>query len=412
MEINLSEKYQPLFQLPKGVDTFIVTGGRFSSKSYSVAIASVVMAATRNHRILYGRYTNVSSKDSTFPEVEEKIKLLNFESFFDVNQNRIDSKTNDSKIIFKGFKSGSSTQTANLKSLTDFSCLIVEEAEEIPDFDTYEKVSLSIRGNGVNSEEPNIKILILNPTTKEHWIYSHFFIENGVQAGFNGVAGNVCFIHTSYLDCLEHVPDDILRSFEKMKLHRPKRYEHVVKGGWLERAEGVVIENWATGEFREDLPSVYAMDFGYINDPTTLCKIAANKDNVYVDEMLYEKGLSTPQIIERLNSLVSKKDLIIADSAEPRLIDEIRIAGFNIVKCYKAPDSIRSGLAKLINKNLIFTERSINGIKEVNNYVWDDKKSNVSVDNYNHLIDAIRYGHDRLSGVKKKAPKARIPSKY
>ena len=180
MEVNLSPKYEPLFKRPEGVNTYIITGGRFSSKSYTVAIAAVIMAATRNHRILYGRYTNVSSKDSTFPEVDEKIKLLNFEQFFDVNQNRIEGKHNDSKIIFKGFKAGSNTQTANLKSLTDFSCLIVEEAEEIPDYDTFEKVSLSIRGNGVDSEEPNIKMLILNPTTKEHWIYENFFIDKGV----------------------------------------------------------------------------------------------------------------------------------------------------------------------------------------------------------------------------------------
>ena len=75
MRIKISEKYNPLFDRPKGVDTYIVTGGRFSSKSYSVAIAAVNWAARLNHRILYGRYTNVSGKDSTFPEVEEKIKL-------------------------------------------------------------------------------------------------------------------------------------------------------------------------------------------------------------------------------------------------------------------------------------------------------------------------------------------------
>lgn len=408
MEINLSKKYEPLFKRPDNVDTYIITGGRFSSKSYSVAIASVIMAATRNHRILYGRYTNVSSKDSTFPEVEEKIKMLNFENFFDVNQNRIECKSNDAKIIFKGFKAGSSNQTANLKSLTDFSCLIIEEAEEIPDFDTYEKVALSIRGNGVSSEEPNIKILILNPTTKEHWIYNQFFVEKGVKEGFNGVKDNVCYIHTSYLDCLDYVPKDIIRSFDNMKEQKPKRYNHIVLGGWLERAEGTIFNDWGVGEFRYDLPAVYGMDFGYVNDPTTLCKVATNNENVYIDELLYEKGLSTNDIADRLNRLVSKNDLIIADSAEPRLIQELRNHGFKILECMKGPDSVKNGLAKLTSKNLIVTERSINLIKELNNYVWNDKKSNTPEDNYNHLIDAMRYAHDRLVGVKKAPPKARI----
>jgi len=223
--MKISKKYAPLFNRPKGVDTYIVTGGRYSSKSFSVAAAAVYLADEKNHRILYGRYTNVSSKDSTFPEVEEKIALLNKQSKFTVNTNRIESKHNDSKIIFKGFKTGSATQTASLKSLKDFSMLIVEEAEEIPDFDTYEKVSLSIRGNKKDSSEPNIKILILNPTTKEDWIYKEFFEEMGVEAGFNGVKGNVCYIHTSYLDCIEYVPADSLRSFERMKLKKPMRYK-------------------------------------------------------------------------------------------------------------------------------------------------------------------------------------------
>ena len=147
MPIKISDKYKPLFQRPKGVDTFILTGGRFSSKSYTAAISAVNWAASLNHRILYGRYTNVSGKDSTFPEVEEKVKLLGWDNAFNITTNRIDGTLNDSKIVFKGFKTGSNVQTASLKSLKDFSVLIVEEAEEIPDFDTYEKVSLSIRGN-------------------------------------------------------------------------------------------------------------------------------------------------------------------------------------------------------------------------------------------------------------------------
>ena len=202
--MQISKKYSPLFKRPEGVDTYIVTGGRFSSKSFTVAAAAVLMADERQHRILYGRYTNVSSKDSTFPEIEEKIELLNKQSKFNVNINRIEHLTNNSKIIFKGFKTGSNQQSASLKSLKDFSCLIVEEAEEIGDYDTYEKVSLSIRGNKEGDAEPNIKILILNPTTKEHWIYKHFFEERGVAAGFNGVKDNI------YINILKDSPKTLL----------------------------------------------------------------------------------------------------------------------------------------------------------------------------------------------------------
>ena len=396
MELVISDKYEPLFQRPNGVDTYIVTGGRFSSKSYTVAIATVEWAAYLNHRALYGRYTNVSSKDSTFPEVEEKIGLLNLSKYFNVTTNRIEGIHNESKIIFKGFKTGSGNQSASLKSLKDFSALIVEEAEEIEDFDTYEKVSLSIRGNDKTNPEPNIKVLILNPTTKEHWIYKEFFEAKGVEAGFNGVKDNVCYIHTSYLDCLDFVPDDIIRSFEEMRIRKPKRYENIVLGGWLDKAEGCVIEDWKIGPFDDSLPSVYGMDFGYVNDPTTLVKIATDDNNIYTELKLHRKGMSTPDIITFLDATVSKNDLILADCAEPRLIEELQIAGFNVVACRKGPDSIKNGLARLNEKTIVSRSEDVEMHRELNNYVWNDKKSNTPIDNWNHVIDALRYGYDEL----------------
>ncbi len=408
MELRISKKYAPLFDIPEGVDTFIVTGGRFSSKSFTVGLAATRWAVEKSHRILYGRYTNVSGKDSTFPEIEEKIKILGYDSLFSIANGRIESKVNDAKIVFKGFKTGSGDQSAALKSLKDFSCLIIEEAEEIPDYDTFEKVSLSIRGNGVDSGEPNIKVMILNPTTKEHWIFKEFFAEKGVNAGFNGVKDNVCYIHTSYLDCLEHVDSDTLRNFEIMKIKKPTRYNHIVLGGWLDKAEGVIFEDVRYGEFDYSLPCIYGMDFGYVTDPTTLTQVASNKTTIFVNELIYKKGMSTPEIIEALNGLVSKRDLIIADNAEPRLIAEIRQAGFNIKPCIKGPDSIKNGLARMTTKEIIITEDSNNIYKEFANYVWNNRKSNIPIDDYNHSIDGIRYAHDRLVGPKRSAPKARV----
>tara|TARA_R110000796_G_scaffold218540_2_gene334469 strand:+ start:969 stop:2186 length:1218 start_codon:yes stop_codon:yes gene_type:complete len=397
LNIEISPKYKPLFSRPKEVDTYILTGGRFSSKSYTAAIASVNWAALLDHRIIYGRYTSVSGKDSTFPEVEEKIKLLGFENYFNISQNRIDGITNDSKIVFKGFKTGSNIQTASLKSLKDFSILVVEEAEEIPDYDTYEKVSLSIRGNNDFNSEPNIKVLILNPTTKEHWIYKEFFESKGVEAGFNGVKDNVCYIHTSYLDCLEFVPKDIIRSFEYMKVNKPNRYKHIVLGGWLDRMEGCVIEDWRIGIFDDSLPSVYGMDFGYVNDPTVLVKIATDDNNIYTSLKLHRLSMSTDDIIQFLEETIDRSDMILADCAEPRLIEEIQVAGFNIIACRKGKDSIKNGLARLNEKTIVSEDNDTEFHRELNNYIWSDKKSNTPIDKFNHVIDAVRYGYDELS---------------
>jgi len=399
-QITLSPKYQPLFNIPKGVDTFIVTGGRFSAKSFAISLASVPWAHDLGHRILYTRYTNVSSKDSTMPEFEEKISMLGKEEAFDIQQGRIECKHNNAKIVFKGLKTGSNSQTANLKSLKDFSCWILEEAEELNDFDIYEKTALSIRGNGPNDSQPNLKVLILNPTSKVHWIYKHFFEERGVPAGFNGVKDNVCYIHTSYLDCIDHVPEEIKREFERMKEQKPDRYEHIVVGGWLGKAEGVIFNNWEYGDFDEKLPYIFGQDFGFSNDPTTLVKVAVDKkkERVYVKGLLYKAGLTTKEILEENKKHARPNDLIIADSAEPRLITELRRGGLNIKPCIKGKDSIKTGIKNLQGYNIVVDNEGSKELAiELNNYAWSDTRSETPIDDHNHYLDAIRYSVSHLT---------------
>ena len=106
--------------------------------------------------------------------------------------------------------------------------------------------------------------------------------------------------------------------------------------------------------------------------------------------------MSTPDIITFLDATVSKNDLILADCAEPRLIEELQIAGFNVVACRKGPDSIKNGLARLNEKTIVSRSEDVEMHRELNNYVWNDKKSNTPIDNWNHVIDALRYGYDEL----------------
>lgn len=224
-ELELSHKYEPLFewlsclddsQLSK-VDTVIVTGGRYSQKSFAVGTFTCVAAKDFVHRVLYTRYTLTSAADSIIPEFNEKISLLNCYNSFEVTKDRIIGAQNDSKIVFKGIKTSSGNQTANLKSLKGFSMFVLEEAEEMPSFENWDKIRKSIRALDVR----NLNILILNPTTKTHWIYTEFFEDKGVSEGFNGVVDNVLYIHTTYLDMSrEFIPDSIFLDFEdKRKAH-------------------------------------------------------------------------------------------------------------------------------------------------------------------------------------------------
>lgn len=240
-DIDISYKFQPLFELldenyyPE-VDTVIMTGGRYSLKSSTCAIFTLISLVDYFWNVLYCRYTNLSIVDSVKPEVSDKIEMLGYENKVTDTQSHIETKTN--RIAFKGIKTGSSLQTANLKSLTGFNCFVVDEAEEIPDFETFKKVFYSIRAEN----KRNLTILILNPTTKEHWIFEEFFNKKGLEGGENMVKDNVMYIHTSYLDADHNrMPKNILADYERLKADNPTQYDNVVLGGWIQEPEGVLL---------------------------------------------------------------------------------------------------------------------------------------------------------------------------
>jgi phage terminase large subunit len=324
-----------------------------------------------------------SAKDSIIPEFTEKLSLFNLNGDYNVNSDRIEAVSGKGKIIFKGIKTSAGNQSAKLKSLKDFSIFVLDEAEEENDEKSFEKISLSIRANDL----PNYCILILNPTSKAHWIYKRFFEAAGVMEGFNGVKGNVCYIHTTYLDCLKYVPSDYIFEVEAMKRTNPEKYNHIMLGGWLEQAEGVILKNWEFGEFDEALSYGYGMDFGFFPDPDVLVKVAIDKKNrlIYVKEEIGENSLK-PHELKELTKKIVGNSFVVADSAEPRLIADIKSAGVNILPVNKI--SVIEGLKILQDYKIVVHPSSTKIAFEFNNYVM---KNGEPVDCFNHRIDAIRY---------------------
>lgn len=416
--IHISLKYEPLFEWLSclkdnplfTVDTVVITGGRYSQKSFAVGLFSCIAAKDYNHRVLYTRYTLSSAEDSIIPEFNEKIDILDCHHSFDITKDRIEGRFNQSKIVFKGIKTSAGNQTANLKSLKNFSMFILEEAEEMPSFQDWDKIKKSIRALDVR----NLNILLLNPTTKENWIYKELYESVGIQEGFNGIKDNVLYIHAEYRDMdRQFIPDNIWVDFEDKRvayeiydktepskrltidpkiIKKATYYKHIVKGGWLDKAEGVIYTNWSIGEFQEITVPVFGQDFGFSIDPTTLIKtsIDSRRKKIYVKECFCEPKLTTSDIADR-NKYHAVDSLIVADSAEPRLITEIQAKGLNIIEAVKGPGSISAGIAIIQDYELIVDPESINVIKELNNYVWNDKKSGTPIDLFNHCLDALRY---------------------
>ena len=439
MEITFSKVYQPLFDLLEArsivsdksfyvnyteseqkywvdlskVDTVLISGGRDSGKSFALSCFNPIAAADYRHRILYTRQT-MSSTDSSITEaLDNRIELLGYENEFDF-ANKIYSLTKDvngsdrvGKIVITGQRTSSGTQTAKLKSLEDFSIFETDEGEELESYDNWLKVKRSMRAKDVQT----LSIIVFNPPTVDHWLYSQFYEE--VLSGFNGIKEKVLYIHSTYLDNgkenmtksnwdeYEDLRKDYelyLNTKEKYLLNRKvevnyKEYKYKILGGFRLKAEGVVISNWSLGEFNPNSLQVsYGQDYGFSNDPTTLVAVAIDKKlkKIYVKEYLYKPNLTTSQIAD-INKQYCGRSLIVADSAEPRLISEISRLGCNVVAVKKPPGSISAGVMLLQDYEIIVETNSHNIVKEFNNHIYADKGSKTYKDTYNHLIDSIRY---------------------
>ena len=382
--ILLNNKWKALFN-----DTryFIISGGRGSSKSFGVGTFTSLLSFEKGHKILFTRQTMTSAHLSIIPEFQEKIQLLESEDKFEITKTDIINKQSGSEIIFRGLKTSSGDQTANLKSLQGVTDWVLEEAEELTDEATFDKINLSVRQKGVQ----NRIIIIFNPTTKEHWIYKRFFEQAGVEGGFNGVKGNVTYIHTTYEDNIEHLDQSFLDEVQRIKETNPKKYQHAILGGWLDKAEGVVFTNWQFGTFNPNgLQTSFGMDFGFSIDPDALTEVAIDKTKkiIYIKEVIYERGLKTHVLAQLMKEKVGG-GLIIADSAEPRLIDDLRYQGINIQPVKKG--TIESGIVRMQDYQIILDPQSTNLAKEFNNYCYLNKASKLYIDDWNHGIDSARY---------------------
>lgn len=382
--ITINDKY---LVLDNDTRYFICTGGRGSGKSFSIGLLLCLLTFEPNHVILFTRYTLRSASISIIPEFLQKIELLGMQEDFYITKDEIINKKSGSRILFRGIKTSSGDQTANLKSLQGVTTWVLDEAEELTDEETFDKIDLSVRSR----DTQNRVIMIMNPSTKEHWIYQRFFEAKGMQDGKNIQKNDTTYIHTTYLDNKENLSSSYINQLENIKLRRPEKYKHQILGGWLDKAEGVVFSNWQMGSFVQVSKSVFGQDFGFSADPTTLVETSIDKTNkkIYLKLHYYKQGLTTSQISE-LNKRCAQDNLIVADSAEPRLITELKVNN-NIVAAIKGQGSVTYGIALLQDFDLIVDPESTELIKELNNYCWLEKKSATPIDAHNHALDAIRY---------------------
>ena len=203
------------------------------------------------------------------------------------------------------------------------------------------------------------------------------------------------WVHSTYKD------NPFLTANQVKEIERGKKNQNwwqVYGLGQIGQLEGLVFPAFSFCDTLPDADRVaYGLDFGFSNDPTALIRIATRGDDLYLDEVIYQTELTNREIVQLLkqHGLKPHYDEIIADSAEPKSIHEIRQAGFNVKPAVKGPDSIRAGIDRMLSFNIHITKQSTNLIKEFRNYTWvkdkEGKATGKPVDMYNHGIDAVRY---------------------
>ena len=233
--------------------------------------------------------------------------------------------------------------------------------------------------------------LTFNPWNEKHWLKKRFFdVEDS-----NILAKTTNYLGNEFLD------DADRKLFENMKKNNPRRYQVAGLGDWG-IVEGLVYENWRESHFNIENIShhkaLFGLDFGYTNDPSAFVALAIDKENkkIYVFDEIYKEGLSNKRIFEEVNARGYAKEVIKADSAEPKSIDELKGLGLYRIKASrKGKDSIMNGIQFIQNYELIIHPNCPNFITEISNYTWAkdkfDNKINKPIDDFNHLMDALRY---------------------
>ena len=399
--IQISEAYKPLYTSTKRY--FLITGGRGSLKSTSIHDFISRLTYEKGHGILFLRYTMTSAEKSIIPEFKEAIQRNNSHDVFQFKGDRVINKITGSFILFAGVKTSSGNQTATLKSIPGLTTMVIDEGEEFTDEKTFDTIDDSIRSNDAN----NRIIWITNATTPEHFIYKRWILPNNKQKrveGYDVTVSNhpdVEHIHTTYhlAERMDYLPKSWIDKANKSKIENPKHYYHNYIGGWLEKAEGVILPNWREGVFDESLSYVHGLDFGFNPDPCGLIKIAVDKKNklIYLQEKAYLLNLGTEDIARVIESNVEENGLIIADSASKLTIHDLRLKELNVQPSEKGAGSIVSGLKRMMDYTIIVCGDSPNLKTELNNYIWNDKKAGIPIDKFNHLIDPARYGFKQLT---------------
>ena len=392
MKINLKKSIFNKAYLPYLQDYSkryeIYYGGAGSGKSKFVSQKLVYKAMQSLRKILVLRKVNRTTKNSTFQILQDTLSEWKLLPYCKVNKTDFSIMLpNGSQFICIGLD-----DQEKLKSIVGLTDAWLEEATEFTQND-FNQVDLRIRERVDASQI----ILSFNPVSKANWCFLQFFREDPTLDAFRAGCN---IVHTNYLDN-KFLPDEYIKSLLLLETTNPVFYKIYALGefGSLDK---LVYNNWQSIEF--DYTQIkgkrcLGLDFGYTNDPTALtCSIVDDENKrLYVYQTWGGTGYLNDQIAKKLIELGYGRSTIIADSAEAKSIDEIKLAGVRrILPATKGPGSILQGIQRVQQYEIIVHPSCTELIEELQNYSWTKDKAtneyiNKPVDKFNHYLDALRY---------------------
>lgn len=385
----------------------VCKGSKGSKKSKTTALKIIhnIMRYPLSNCLVVRRFFS-SHKNSTFAELKWAINRLCVEEDWKISKTPMELtyKPTGQKILFAGLDDADTL--ASITVSVGFLCWVwIEEAFQITSEEDFDKLNLSIRGKLPEHLWKQIMITF-NPWSANHWLKKRFYdIKDS----------DILAITTTYKDN-EFLDEADVREMERIKKINPRRYQIIGKGEWG-IAEGLVYR------FREmdgNDPTVqelrnmkekgkfiynayYGLDFGFTNDPTAMieCLVSTKLRKIWITWEHYQYAMTNDQIAGRIKAMFFQNKKWICDCAEPKSIYELKRLGINANPSKKGVDSVRAGINKLQDYEIIVNPKCVNTIIELSNYAWDkDVKNNRvldrPVDEFNHLMDALRYATEGL----------------
>jgi PBSX family phage terminase large subunit len=423
VKIKVPEKFKILYNLPLNTNFIILIGGRAGMKTYEASKWITIQSTVKEKRCVILRDEKSLIRESILNEILIRYDTANkngaLDRFYEKMETGIKNRETNEMVIFsKGFRASNNAKSANLKSISNVDYAIIEEAEDIRDFDKFSVFSDSIRNEG------SIIVLILNTPDINHFIVKRFFNLEQVEDGFfkiipKDIPGFVC-IQTSYEDN-PYLPDHVIERYKSYgdpnsHLYNPFYFKTAIKG-WastgrkgqiLTKVKPIKLADYLALPFTE----IIGQDFG-TNHPAGTVGVKFDGDNSYCRQLNY-LPLNVKLLAKKYIELGIKDETIIADSAEPFSVGKLRggweegelseediknypqlLQGWSVFGVVKAQGSVKTGLDKMDSMNLFAVEESTDLWNEIMNYIWatdaNGNQTGEPLKAFDDLIDPWRY---------------------